>query len=334
MGKFKGCVIFPRQEQRQGILSRNNKKTTIKLKARGDYQFEPVKKKWQIVPRGEESDILRSLDRTITNAEFQLISENKDFYVFQFRPHLSFLDPTFMRKFIANFTIDKKTLLPTSIVAQDSAQKILWQLDFYNYNKVKKIDFPFQPTTRITLSADRKLSKDETKSVFEVIKNRLAQLGELYQCKNIVKNNISLFVIELQLLEQNPDIKSIKSLLTNTGHLTITTANDTNVLLDNDNITSIDIIGTEPYPTLELTINQSDMHLINSVLSQSNQSVSFKMYLDIIEIGSFDIDKSNFSGKINILIFTNKNEIMNTLAIIKGGMLKTALSVYEIDFIR
>lgn len=327
-------MVFPNQEQRQGTLIRGKKKTKIKIKARQDYQYEIYKKKWQIIPSGEESDIMISLDRTITDAKFQLTNESKESYTYRFIPHLSFLDPTFTRKFVATLTINKKTLLPKNIIAQDSSRNILWQLEFFNYNKVKRIDFPFDPTTRIILTSEKKLSKTETNSILEILKKRLEIAGESFRCFSKVKDNATLFFIELQLVQQDLDVKSIKYLLTSPGRIEVSPINDSITLLDNTDISEFKIKSDEPYPMIELSFTQSGLHKIDEHLNLSNGQASFRLFLDSTIIGSFSIDKTDFSDRIIFLSLVSTNEIMKIKAIFQGGMLTTELVLFDIESIK
>jgi hypothetical protein len=333
-GSFSGCVVFPSQEQRQGTLIRGNKKTKINIKARKDCQYEVFKKKWQIVPRGEESDIIISLDRTITDARFQLISDKKESYLFQFIPHLSFLDPTFTRKFTAVIEIDKKIMLPKKIIAQDSAKKILWQLDFSNYNKIKRINFPFEPNLRITLAAEQKLSKSETGTILSILSKRLELTDENFRIKSRVKDNKTLFVIDMQIIEQNPDIKSIKYLLTSTGKVQVNPQNDTNVLLNNSDINSFNINSAEPYSMVEISLSEPGLKKIDEYLSLSNGKTSFSFLLDSTQIGSFNLDKTNFSDKIIFLSLLSTNDILKMKVIFESGIMTSKMSISNIESIR
>lgn len=336
-GVFKGSVVFPNQEERQGTLIREKKKSSIKIKARRDYQYEISKKtkQWQIIPRGEESNILISIDRTIMDVEFQFISENGKSYTYKFIPNIAFLDPTFTRKFSAFLTVNKKTILPEKIIAQDSSKKILWQIEFSNYNKVKRINLPFHPTTKIILSAQQKLAKRETGSIIEVLKRRLELAGENFRLMNKIKDNSSLFIVDLELWQPSSDNKLIQNLLVSRGQIkvypVIETTLNSRPLLENIDINEFLIKTLEPYPMMEINLNQVGLKKMNEYLSSPDSQPSFQLLLDTIKLGTFNIDKSNFSGKINIQIFTNKNEIMSTIAIIKGGTLGIPLKILSIE---
>lgn len=332
-GKFKGHVVYPNQEEREGVTILKNKKVNIKVKARGDFQYQlsAKNKKWEVMPRGEESDIFPVIERAITIANFQLINENEQTYIYKFIPTLSFLDPTFTRKLYANLTIDKKTLLPVKILAQDSTQKISWKIEFSRYNKTKTIKFPFLTATKFTLATKKQLSKSQINLVKDILNRRLLVAGENFRLKIKNQAKTTFFMIDLEMLSSNADYRLQKGLLTSTGNLLIYPIGESTPLLSKSDIDDIRIADFEPYPKLEVTLNHSGIGKINLYLSLPNTKNSFSAFLDTTLLGTFNIDKMNFFDKLYTQVLTNRNEIMNTIAIIMGGTLTVPLRVINIE---
>jgi septum formation topological specificity factor MinE len=331
-GEFKGLVVFPNQEERNGTLIRKDKKINYKIKARGNYQYDISKetKKWQLTPRDIESNLMSTMERTITNTKFYLIKEDSKNYIYSFYPNLVFLDPTFSRKLSATLVVNKKTLLPQSIAASDSAKKIFWQVAFSNYNTKKRIKFPFLQNSKITLSSDTTLSVTQTGNITEVLTKRLELAGENFRIKTKTKGKITTFEINLEIPGENYDYKLLEKLLISPGKLTIHSSNESVPVLDESKISDIRITGFEPYPAIEIILNEAGIHQMTEQLNQAGFS-PYKVVLDSSEIGTFNIDKTDFFDRIISLFLTNRNEIMITMAILKGGALLEPLKIITIE---
>ncbi|MDH5684124.1 MAG: hypothetical protein OEZ20_06650, partial [candidate division WOR-3 bacterium] len=86
--EFEGSVILPNQEERTGIWNRLDEKTSIHIKGIGDFQYEKTDGKWEIHPRGEESNILIQIERILLHSQFELKAKDSKQMVFTFKPNL------------------------------------------------------------------------------------------------------------------------------------------------------------------------------------------------------------------------------------------------------
>ncbi|MBS4015276.1 MAG: hypothetical protein KGZ86_02445 [Candidatus Latescibacteria bacterium] len=329
---FKGIRVFPNQEQRQGEYTVNDKTRKVMIKARGDYQYQidEKTKKWRVMPREEDADLMITIERVIANTKFYLIEQDSRFLTYSFHPNLAFLDPTFTSRIKAVFIVDKNTLLPLKISAQDSLEQILWRVEFANYNTRQRIKFPFSPNTQIEIASLRKLAKNETNTITTVLSNRLRFAGENFQIKSKRERNRARFEIAMEIPTSVPDHRLIRQLLTTPGKFYIFAGQESIPLFDESNISDIKITGYEPYPQIELQINQNGAQIIKEYLASREERISFRAVLDATELAIFDIDKDGFSDRIVFRVLFNRNEIMNTIAVIKGGMLSLPLKLVEI----
>jgi hypothetical protein len=330
---FKGVVVFPNQEQRQGKYTVNDKTRKVVVKARGDnqYKIDEKTKKWRVMPREEDANLMITIERVIANTKFYLIEQDSRFLTYSFHPNLAFLDPTFTSRIKAVMVINKKTLLPLQISAQDSLSKILWRVEFDKYNTNKKIKIPFLPDAQIDIAAKGKLTKNETNTVKNVLSKRLVITGQNFQIKTKKKGKQTVFKIGLENYTENRDYRAFaKHLLTATGRLDIYSTTESLPLLNESNISDVRITSYEPYPQLELQLNASGTERIKRYLVSATEKPSFRAVLDSAELAIFDIDKYDFSDRIVFRVLFNRNEIMNTIAILKGGLLPLPLELIEI----
>ncbi len=329
---FQGAIILPTQEERNGEYVVNDKKRIVKIKARGNYQYQYQAKsrQWQLKPRDEEGDLFMTLNRVIANAKYYLIEENEAALKYTFHPNVAFLDPTFSTQIKGYIVVDKKLGLPQKIFAHDSLQVIYWQIDFFDFNRVGGIKFPFLPNTELQLISTQRPSQAEKNKISQALKRRLELSGESFEIRTKGKN---LFLIRLEILESTLDFRTYENLLTAMGNLDIHIDNESLPLLNKSNIQEIRIWSFEPYPELELKLDSSGIALINDALKEKEKLYG-KVYLDKRELAIFDIDRYNFLDKIFFRILSNKNEVMNILAIIKSGSLSTPLEIKEIRKLR
>ena len=191
--EFDGSVILPNQEKRTGTWQRMGEKVTTQIKGVGDFQYELKDGKWEIHPRGEESNILIEIERILTFSEFELKSKDSHQMVFGFKPNLVFLDPTRTKRMTGTMFIHGSSLLPNKIQVSDSAQTALWEIRFDDYNRINKISQPFTPKVRIQLTSESKID-NRTKAI---LIERFQQLG--YQSRTKTFSSKLGPVLELQL---------------------------------------------------------------------------------------------------------------------------------------
>lgn len=329
---YKGLIMFPNQEQRQGKYTIENRNRDVMIKARLNYQYKIDRKtkQWQVLPRDEDANLMFTIERVITNTRFYLIEQDSNKLIYSFHPNLSFLDPTFTRRIKAKLSIDRKTLLPIQFSAKDSLEKIVWRIDFSDYNKQDRIKFPFVPNTQIYLATNEKLAQNEINSITEILTKRLELTGENFQIKNKSEKKRVIFEIEMEIPASNPDYQLLKKLLTQTGKCDIYQLSESVSLVNNSNIRDVKIVGFEPYPQLEVQINQNGVDQLNKCLNDTNNESDFRIVFDGEELAIFSIDKFNFSDRILFRVFTKKNEIMNTIAILKSGILSSPLEIINL----
>uniref|UniRef100_A0A7C6A7Y2 Uncharacterized protein n=1 Tax=candidate division WOR-3 bacterium TaxID=2052148 RepID=A0A7C6A7Y2_UNCW3 len=171
--EFKGKVVLPDQEERTGVWHRSGEKFLERIKGIGNFQYEGKNDKWEIHPRGEESNILIPIERILLFSEFELKSKDSRALVFTFQPNLIFLDPTQSKRMNGLLTINSSHLLPLRIAVSDSAKTAFWEIQFFNFNRQNKISFPFTPKVIIQLIADSKID-NKTKAI---LLDRFQQLG-------------------------------------------------------------------------------------------------------------------------------------------------------------
>ncbi len=191
--EFKGRVILPDQEERIGLWNRLGEKVAVDLKGIGDFQYEKKEGKWEIHPRGEESNILIQIERILVFSEFELKSKDSRQMVFNFKPNLIFLDPTQSKRMNGLLTINNSNLLPINITVSDSARTAFWEIRFSNFNRQNKISLPFTPKVMIQLIADSKID-NRTKTL---LLDRFQQLGFQARVK-VCRSNLGP-LLEVQL---------------------------------------------------------------------------------------------------------------------------------------
>jgi len=197
--EFDGSVILPGQEERMGTWYQMGEKTSIHIKGSGNSQYEKKDGKWEIHPRGEESNILIQIERIILFSEFELKSKDSRQMIFNFKPNLIFLDPTLTKIMKGILFINSSSLLPEKIQVSDSLRTAFWEIRFFNYNRKSKISFPFTPKVIIQLTSDSKIdNKDKT-----IIMNRFQRLG--FQTKTKTYSSNSGPILELQLEKDIPE---------------------------------------------------------------------------------------------------------------------------------
>lgn len=199
--EFDGTVILPNQEERIGFWNQMGEKTAIHIKGNGDSQYEKKNGKWEIHPRGEESNILIQIERILLFSEFELKSKDSRQMVFNFKPNLIFLDPTLTKPMKGVLFINSSSLLPEKLQVSDSARTAFWEIRFYNYNRKNKISYPFTPKATIQLTSESKID-NITKAI---LIDRFQQLG--FQSKIKTFSSSSGPILEFHLEKDIPEVQ-------------------------------------------------------------------------------------------------------------------------------
>lgn len=329
---YQGLITYPHQEERQGKYVILNKQKDIKIKARGNFQYKIDKKtdKWQVLPRDEDANLMVTIERVIANTRFYLINQDSNYLTYSFHPNLSFLDPTFTRRIKAEMTLNRKTVLPHRLFAYDTLGKISWQVDFIDYDKGQKIKFPFLPNTFIALTTSDKLSKQQADAVNAMLTKRLDLSGENFAIKTRYSRQKTVWELDMEIPNQHLDFKLLKPLLVAKGSFSIFPLGESIPLLTESNLVDVKIVGFEPYPQIEIILNNDGINKIMSFFSDTVIESGFRAVLDTQELSMFYIDKTDFSDRITFRVLFNRNEIMNMIAILKGGLLSFPLEISEI----
>ena len=191
--EFEGSVVLPNQEERTGTWQQMGEKVTTQIKGVGDFQHELKEGKWEIHPRGEESNILIEIERILTFSQFEFISKDSRQMVFTFKPNLVFLDPTRTKPMNGVLFIQSSSLLPERIRVSDSAKTTFWGIQFNDYNRIKKFAQPFIPVVRIQLTSESKIDSKAKSVLIE----RFQRLG--YQSKTKAISAKPGTILEIQL---------------------------------------------------------------------------------------------------------------------------------------
>ncbi|MEO0072237.1 MAG: hypothetical protein ABIK10_02190 [candidate division WOR-3 bacterium] len=342
-GDFIGVVLYPVNEERHGELIINNRRRKILIKARGEYQYEFDRNtnNWQRQFRTDDNNILAIIERTVGNKKFYLMSKEalRDYnfedvlnitydeskYFYSFWPNLAFLDPTFSRRFKALVIIDKNTCYIEKIYAVDETKTIQFKIELFDHNKPIKIKFPPIYDYIIELKAAEPQTRINYREYAQVIKKRFADL----EADLVIERQWSWFKttgLRIKLIASKfLDERAIKRVLTQKGRfyaLYFFEANAETLDLPSQNIREINL--NENFIEVVLD-SQKTQEIANLFISKPISTLQW--YLDNEYIGSSDVDKVEFSGKINIFTSLSSSERKIFSAIVKNKMLHETLNI-------
>jgi hypothetical protein len=335
--EFDGKVILPNQEERTGVWDRIGEKTSTQIKGIGDFQYEKMGSKWEIHPRGEESNILVQIERILVHSDFELKSQDSKQMAFSFKPNLIFLDPSQAKPMTGTLIIKVSSLLPEEITVSDSTKTAIWEIRFSDYNRIKNIAMPFVPKLRIQIGAE---SKTETQKIID----RFQRIG--FQARARTFSSTFGPIIEIQL-EQ--DISETQlNLIISQGKVEIYSGEwisgstvispDTSLikiyetrpvllkemLIANKDIERADADFTQgPKPILELYLKPQAKAKLNNHI-RNGRTILFILFNDeILGLKSFEqnqaIDKITFEGIGDV------TKVSTIAAIINSGLIKQPL---------
>ncbi len=287
--EFDGVVNLPDQEERTGFWNRKGEKTSIHIKGKDNFQYEKKDGKWEIHPRGEESNILIQIERILLFSDFELKSKDSRQMEFYFKPNLIFLDPTLTKLMNGILYINNSSLLPEKIQVADSAFTAFWKIRFFNYNRKSKISFPFTPKVIIQLSSDSKID-NKTKAI---LNDRFQRLG--FQSTNKTFSSSMGTILEFQLEKDIPEAQL--NLITSKGIIKIHSGK----WLESKNVTSdteLKYFQFKPVQLHELIFTNQDIKLAETNLNQGPEPL-LEIYLKSTSKSKFQ----EFIQKDNIVLF-------------------------------
>ncbi len=175
----KGKCIIGYGEDIRGIWESPESSYTFAYIGINDLEWTKIDREWKESARGEESDIFAQIKRMLEFDKFEYIGLKDNFYTYQFKANVPFLDPMRWREMIGFLMISKKNFLPAIIWAGLPDSSVYWYVRISNINKKKKIT---PPTIK---SLDYKLIWDTTaipiSEAFKKIKTRLDLLDLQYR---------------------------------------------------------------------------------------------------------------------------------------------------------
>ncbi len=140
--EFNGQCLVNRAELVKALWK--FEKDTIQTEIIGLYssQYEKKDGRWETHSRGEESNILVQIERTLKRNKFEFLGKEGKNYLYVFQPNLPFLDPTLKKKIAGKISLNRKTHLPQMISAVSEDSLIFWQVKLSNFNKPFTITAP------------------------------------------------------------------------------------------------------------------------------------------------------------------------------------------------
>lgn len=178
----------------------------------GNYQYEKKDKRWDVHHRGEETEIIKQIERIIMRSlrskKFKLLDTNSVF-IFSFEPNLAFLDPTFTKKFVGNLYVDKRKYTLKKIEAYSEDKDINFAFIIEDLNKAKKIKVPFVKLIRVVYKFE-----GNPKEVKEILRRRLeeAEMKAKIFTKGdyiVLEGDISLSEEKARFLSHKGDTKFV-----------------------------------------------------------------------------------------------------------------------------
>lgn len=339
--EFEGSVILPNQEERTGIWNRLDEKTSIHIKGIGDFQYEKTDGKWEIHPRGEESNILIQIERILLHSQFELKAKDSKQMVFTFKPNLIFLDPTQSKPMNGLLFINGSTLLPEKIQVSDSARTAFWEIRFFAYNRKNKISYPFTPKVRIQLTAELKIDN----KIKAILIDRFQRLGfqakaktyssnlgpilEIQLEKDIPETQLNLIISQGQVKIYSGDWLESKTVRPDTGlsYYQFKPVQFHELILTHQDIERAEVnLNQGPEPLLELQLKPKS----NSKIQESFEKDGKLLFLLLNDeiIGYSPIIKTNQTT--NKIVYKGIGDVLKVTtvaAIIKSGPINQSLKI-------
>ncbi|MEO0216129.1 MAG: hypothetical protein ABIL14_03850 [candidate division WOR-3 bacterium] len=201
--KGEGECIIGFGEHIRGIWESPESSYTFEYIGINDLEWAKIGRKWEESARGEESDIFAQIKRMFEFDKFEYLGSEKDFYSYQFKANVPFLEPQRWREMTGFLQISKKNFLPTIIWAGLPDSSVYWYVKISNINKEKKIIPPSIKILNYEITWDTlSITVNEA---FKKLKQRLDLTSFEYQLEK--KKN--LIILKVPAYYQIADLQEI-----------------------------------------------------------------------------------------------------------------------------
>ncbi len=179
--RFSGVYNIPDREKWDGYWEREKDRKTVRIRAKGEWQFALEDSGWYKMPRGVESRIFKQIEQVLHNAQLEFLGLEKGRYRYRFKPNLPLLDLPGLKQIIGILEMDGRTGLPRRIYCYAEDKSAEWEMRFGRFNRAGRIKFPFVPAVSVFLDAA------EAKGIFKINK-----------AKSIIRNRLKFLEVESQ----------------------------------------------------------------------------------------------------------------------------------------
>ncbi|MGQ9677715.1 MAG: hypothetical protein ACUVUD_00320 [bacterium] len=211
--RYSGRYNSPDWEQWDGYWQRDNVKKLIRLRAKGDEQFEFDGTNWRKVPRGLEAKIFEQIEQVFYEVKLKYLGSGKGRIRYQFMPHLPLLDLPGRKRIIGVLEIDAKLNLPVRIYCYAEDRSAEWDMRFGRFNRAGKIKVPFVPAIRIFVTQlEKGRNYFSVKATKTIILNRLKYLGVESRLKSVGLFSKSKFEVLLDRIFTRPALRMLFSI--------------------------------------------------------------------------------------------------------------------------
>ena len=173
----KGDCVICRGERVYGIWNSLDSKLAFEYIGLGDIEYSKNNNKWQASSRGDEANIFIQIERLLKFDKFEYIGSEKEF-LYRFKVNIPFLAPGRWKEMIGLIKISKRNYLPKMIWAGLPDSSVYWEIELYNYNKKKRIEFSVKHWNNYSLTVPGVGSE-----CFKAIKRRLDLIDVDYRIK-------------------------------------------------------------------------------------------------------------------------------------------------------
>jgi len=140
--EFHGHCLVGRAEHVRGLWKYPRDTVATEIVALRSIQYEKKDGDWELHNRGEESNILVQIERTLKRDRFEFLEISAGCYIYSFKPNLVFLDPMMKKEIRAIIGISRQNHLPSHIHAMSTDSSLFWDVEIRQYNKALVIDPP------------------------------------------------------------------------------------------------------------------------------------------------------------------------------------------------